>query len=107
MNKSEHHLSAGGKSEISHTARTAGDTGKSRNFHNHVLIRNNSGRGHQFALTRGDTGGVIYSSKVPGHEESNELRLSKDVGDASIQFCRNSKNGGPDIIQASFGEQSD
>jgi len=110
LNKTENHLSGGGHSERTLTARnfrnTAGDTGQSGNFQNHILI-GNSGKGQQFALTRGDTGGVIFSRKDSGNEESNQIRISQDVGTASIQFRRNSKNGGSDHLQASFGEQSD
>ena len=44
---------------------------------------------------------------MSGNVEGNQIRLSQDVGDNSIQFRRNSKNVGGDPIQASFGEQSD
>ena len=85
---------------------TAGDSGQIGNFQGQILI-GNSGKGQQFALTRGDTGGVIFSRKVSGNVEGNQIRLSQDVGDNSIQFRRKSKNGGSDPVQASFGEQSD
>jgi hypothetical protein len=79
MNKSEHHISGGGQSERTLPARnfrnTAGDTGQSGNFHNHILI-GNSGKGQQFALTRGDTGGVIFSRKNSVNEDSNQIRIS-------------------------------